>query len=162
MPFFKAFGFTPKDQPLPVGAHVPPIAAQDADGNRVELGELLRTGMTYLYFFPKAGTPGCILQACDLRDGFARLQEAGIRVIGVSKDSAEAQQRFREKRSLPYLLLPDTDGKVARAFGVPIVFGLALRRSYLIRDGVVVWRDLHTRVRHQVDDLLAALPNLTA
>jgi peroxiredoxin Q/BCP len=160
MSFFTAFGFGRKEQSLPVGARVPQLSTVDQDGNRVELGDLLQTGLTYLYFFPRAGTPGCTLQACDLRDGFARLQEHGIRILGVSQDKPEAQKRFREKQSLPFPLLADEEGRVIRAFGIPRVFGLNARQSYLIRDGVVVWRDLHARVHGQTDDLLRALPHL--
>jgi len=160
MSFLKAFGFGGKEQPLTVGSRVPQLSTLDHDGNKVELAELLGAGLTYLYFYPKAGTPGCTLQACDLRDGFSRLADNGIRVVGVSRDKPAKQKKFHDTKALPFLLLADEDGKVIRAFGVPLIFGVALRQSYLIRDGVVVWRDLHARVNGQIDDLLRALPHL--
>ncbi len=160
MSFLQAFGFGRKVQPLAVGTRVPQISSVDQDGNRVDLSELLKEGLTYLYFYPKAATPGCTLQACDLRDGYARLAQLGIKVIGVSRDKPAKQKKFQEARKLPYPLLADEEAKVIRAFGVPLIFGVALRQSYLIRDGVVVWRDLHPQVSGQIDDVLRALPHL--
>ncbi|HEY8965226.1 MAG TPA: peroxiredoxin [Candidatus Methylacidiphilales bacterium] len=160
MSFFKAFGFRRSQNALQVGSKVPPLVALDQDGNKVDLAEQTQTGLTYLYFYPKASTPGCTLQACDLRDSHARLAQAGIRVIGVSRDKVESQKSFHTARKLPYLLLSDPEGKIIKAFGVEVVFGLALRQSFLIRDGLIVWRDLHSRVSHQADELLRVLPNL--
>ena len=160
MSFFKAFGFRRSQNALQVGSKVPPLVALDQDGNKVDLAEQIATGLTYLYFFPKSGTPGCTLQACDLRDSHARLTQAGIRVLGVSRDKVEAQKAFHTAKRLPYLLLSDPEAKIIKAFGVEVVFGLSLRQSFLIRDGVIVWRDLHSRVNQQADELLRMLPNL--
>ncbi len=160
MPLLNALGLARRDHPLAVGAPAPQIVTVDQDGNRLDLGELFKNGLTYLFFFPRANTPGCTLQACDLRDSYARLQESGIRVVGVSRGKPEALRDFHAAKKLPYPLAADTDKKVLRAFGVPLIFGLPARQSYLIRNGVVVWRDLHARVRAQADDLLRALPNL--
>lgn len=160
MPLLNALGLARREAPVLVGSPAPQISTIDQDGNRLDLGELFKSGLTYLYFFPRANTPGCTLQACDLRDNHVRLQEAGIRVIGVTRGKPEAIREFKTAKELPFAIAADKDKKVMRAFGVPLIFGLPARQSYLIRDGVVVWRDLHARVRGQVDDLLRALPNL--
>ena len=55
-----------------------------------------------LFFYPKADTPGCTIEACGFRDSFAKLQKAGAVVLGISRDTVKAQQKFREKYDLPY------------------------------------------------------------
>jgi peroxiredoxin Q/BCP len=70
-----------------------------------------------LYFYPKAGTPGCTKQACALRDLHPDIQDQSLVVIGVSPDSPEALRRFRAKYNLPFVLLSDPDRKVATLYG---------------------------------------------
>ena len=71
-----------------------------------------------LFFYPKADTPGCTIEACGFRDAFHKIQEAGAVVLGISRDTPKAQAKFREKYSLPYTLLADVDEKVSNLFGV--------------------------------------------
>lgn len=71
-----------------------------------------------LYFYPKDSTPGCTAQACNLRDNFSTLQNAGYEIIGVSVDSEKSHQRFIEKNNLPFTLIADTDKKLVTEFGV--------------------------------------------
>ncbi|HET9087946.1 MAG TPA: thioredoxin-dependent thiol peroxidase [Acidobacteriaceae bacterium] len=71
-----------------------------------------------LFFYPKADTPGCTLEACGFRDAFSKLQEAGAVVLGISRDTPKAQKRFKEKYGLPYPLLADTDETVCKQFDV--------------------------------------------
>ncbi|HET9085991.1 MAG TPA: thioredoxin-dependent thiol peroxidase [Acidobacteriaceae bacterium] len=71
-----------------------------------------------LFFYPKADTPGCTLEACGFRDAFSKLQEAGAVVLGISRDTPKAQKRFKEKYGLPYPLLADTDEAVCKQFDV--------------------------------------------
>ena len=71
-----------------------------------------------LFFFPKANTPGCTIEACGFRDVFKQLQAAGAVVLGISRDTPKAQAKFRAKYSLPYTLLADVDEKVCNQFGV--------------------------------------------
>ena len=71
-----------------------------------------------LFFYPKADTPGCTIEACGFRDSFAKLQEAGAVVLGISRDTPRDQAKFRAKFSLPYTLLADVDEKVCNQFGV--------------------------------------------
>jgi thioredoxin-dependent peroxiredoxin len=71
-----------------------------------------------LFFYPRADTPGCTIEACGFRDTFKKLQAAGAVVLGISRDTPKAQAKFREKYNLPYTLLADVDEKVCNQFGV--------------------------------------------
>lgn len=143
--------------PVEVGDPAPLATAPDQDGNSVNLADLYARGPVLVYFYPRADTPGCTAQACNLRDNFADLQAAGITVVGVSLDSVAAQKAFAEKYELPFTLLADTGRDVTRAFGVPVNGRSAARQSFLMRDGKVVWRNLSASPRRQAQDALAAL-----
>lgn len=99
------------------GDLVPPFSLTTDEGEQVTNQTL--AGRRYvLYFYPKDDTPGCTTQACAIRDGWERLQEAGAVLYGVSPDSVASHVRFREKFGLPYPLLADEGHRVADAFGV--------------------------------------------
>ena len=154
MNFLHWLGLTTSGKPLAVGDSAPDAASRDEQGNPVRLADLYGDGYTLVYFYPKADTPGCTAQACSLRDDFAELQARGVHVIGVSADSPEAHRRFKEKYRLPFTLLADRERAVAQAFGVPFMLGMTRRQSFLIKDGRVVWRDLHASTKEQARDLL--------
>lgn len=143
--------------PAAVGDPAPVAAAPDQHGHPIDLAQLYLQGPVLVYFYPKADTPGCTAQACNLRDSFAELQAAGITIVGVSMDTVEAQKAFADKWELPFTLLADTDGAVTRAFGVPTNGRFAARQSFLLREGRVAWRDLSARPGRQAQDALAAL-----
>ena len=71
-----------------------------------------------LYFYPKDSTSGCTAQACNLRDNYTELRQAGYEVIGVSVDDAKSHQKFIAKNELPFTLIADTDKKLVEQFGV--------------------------------------------
>ncbi len=71
-----------------------------------------------LFFYPRADTPGCTIEACGFRDTFKKLQNAGAVVLGISRDKPRDQAKFRAKYDLPYTLLADVDEKVCKQFGV--------------------------------------------
>jgi len=144
-------------EPLEVGADAPKVQTVDQKGNAVDLGKELATGTTLVYFYPKADTPGCTKQACNLRDAFEEVTKAGIKVYGVSADTAEAQLAFADKHQIPFTLLADKKGEVIAAFGVPANDkGFASRQSFLIKDGKVIWRDLKANPTSQAQDAIAA------
>lgn len=134
------FGFG-NSRAVEVGGGAPEVTALDQDGKVVRFVDVYAKGMTLVYFYPKADTPGCTAEACSLREAFATLTGNGLQILGVSRDTPEAQKRFQEKYHLPFPLIADTDGKVAEAFGVPRMLGLPLssRQSFLIKEGKVVW-----------------------
>jgi len=71
-----------------------------------------------LFFYPRADTPGCTIEACGFRDTFKKIQSAGAVVLGISRDTVKDQAKFRAKYDLPYTLLADVDEKVCNQFGV--------------------------------------------
>ena len=71
-----------------------------------------------LFFYPRADTPGCTIEACGFRDQFEKLQKAGAVVLGISRDTPNDQAKFKAKFNLPYTLLADVDEKVCNQFGV--------------------------------------------
>jgi peroxiredoxin Q/BCP len=71
-----------------------------------------------LFFFPRADTPGCTIEACGFRDQFQKIRKTGAVVLGISRDTPTAQRKFREKYDLPYSLLADVDEAVCKQFGV--------------------------------------------
>ena len=87
------------------------------DGETVHLSDY-KTKPVVLFFYPRADTPGCTIESCGFRDAFEKFQEAGIVVLGISRDTVKAQKKFQEKYDLPYPLLADPDEKVCNYFGV--------------------------------------------
>lgn len=87
------------------------------DGTSVTLSDL-RGQRVILYFYPKADTPGCTVQACDFRDLQPQIRERGAVVLGVSPDTVADVQAFHEKFSLPFTLLADETHAVCEAYGV--------------------------------------------
>jgi thioredoxin-dependent peroxiredoxin len=129
-------------EPLAQGAKAPTDAISDQDGKPFDLAAAYKKGLTLVYFYPKADTPGCTKQACSLRDENKALIEAGIQIIGVSINTPKEQKDFQEKYKLPFTLLADEQGKIVAGFGVPkMVIGFAKRQSFLVKDGLIVWSD---------------------
>lgn len=95
----------------------PQFTLPDQDGKNVSLKDF--AGKTVvLFFYPKADTPGCTIEACGFRDAYKKLQKAGAVLLGISADSSAAQKKFEDKYDLPYTLLADTEKKVCEAYGV--------------------------------------------
>ena len=102
---------------LKAGDKVPEFTATDQDGNAVSLSDYKGKKLV-VFFYPKANTPGCTAEACNLRDHFRELQEAGYSLLGVSADSQKKQSNFRDKYEFPFPLLADEDRSVIETFGV--------------------------------------------
>ena len=104
---------------LEVGKIAPDFEAELTNGNKVILSDILSSGnKVILYFYPKDSTPGCTVQACDFRDNFSKLQSAGFRVLGVSKDSSKSHQKFIDTHELPFELIVDSDTELHQLYGV--------------------------------------------
>ena len=101
---------------LRVGSAAPSFELPSTGGATLSL-EALRGSKVVLYFYPKDQTPGCTVEACDLRDRHRPLVSAGALVVGVSKDSVGSHDKFRDKYSLPFPLLCDADNAVAKRYG---------------------------------------------
>jgi peroxiredoxin Q/BCP len=119
---------------------------------------------TIVYFYPKAGTPGCTAQGCSLRDGFDALVKQGVAILGVSTDTVEAQKKFKDENHFPFTLISDTDKKVIKAFGQPGLGAVASREAFLIKDGKVVYHDtgVTTKQAQNILDFLAKTSGATA
>ncbi len=102
---------------LTVGDPAPDFTTRDQQGNPVHLADY-RGRKVVLYFYPKDDTPGCTAQACNLRDNYAELKQAGYEVLGVSIDGEKSHQKFIGKYELPFALLADTDKQIVEAYGV--------------------------------------------
>jgi len=96
---------------------VPEFTATDQDGNSVSLSDYKGKKLV-VFFYPKANTPGCTAEACNLRDHYKELQDAGYSLLGVSADSQKKQSNFRDKYEFPFPLLADEDRSVIETFGV--------------------------------------------
>ncbi len=102
---------------LKIGDKAPQFEAKDNAGNIVKLSNYAGKKLV-LFFYPKASTPGCTAEACDLRDNYQTFLSKGYDVLGVSADSAKRQQNFINKNELPFPLLADEDKTVIEAFNV--------------------------------------------
>lgn len=102
---------------LKAGDKVPNFTVNDQDGNPVQLADYQGQKLV-VFFYPKASTPGCTAEACNLRDNYKELQTAGYSLLGVSADSEKKQANFKNKYEFPFPLLADEEHQVINAFGV--------------------------------------------
>ena len=102
---------------LKKGDKAPNFSGLDQEGKKHSLQDYQGKKLV-VFFYPKASTPGCTAEACDLRDNFERFTSNNYALLGVSADSAKAQTKFIEKYDLPFPLLADEDKSVIQAFGV--------------------------------------------
>lgn len=101
---------------LIAGSKAPDFKTKDQDGKEVKLSDL-KGKKVVLYFYPKDMTPGCTIEACNLRDHYKDLQKAGYEIIGISSDDEKSHRKFIEKENLPFSLLADTDKTVHNKYG---------------------------------------------
>ena len=102
---------------LQQGDTIPPFTTVDQDENTVSSSDM--TGKkSIVFFYPRANTPGCSAEACNLRDNYKVLQDKGFQLFGVSADTPKKQKNFADKYELPFPLLADEDKSVINAFGV--------------------------------------------
>jgi peroxiredoxin Q/BCP len=102
---------------LKVGDKAPNFSGVDQNGTAHTLADYKGKKLV-VFFYPKANTPGCTAEACDLRDNFERFQTNNYALLGVSADSQNAQLKFKDKFNFPFPLLADEDKSVIHAFGV--------------------------------------------
>lgn len=95
----------------------PAFAGNDQQGNQVQLSDFSGSKVI-LFFYPKDNTPGCTAEACNLRDNYELLLEKGFKIIGISPDTQASHQKFSEKFSLPFPLIPDPGHEILKAYGV--------------------------------------------
>jgi len=149
---FASAGISPGDP-------APEIAAKNQDGKMIRLSDF-RGKPVILFFYPKDDTPGCTKEACSFRDEYSKFKSSGAAVLGISRQDEKSHQAFKSKHRLPFDLLVDENGSIAKAFdvGTMLVIGLHKRQSVLIGpDGKIVkfYRDVDpsTHVEQVLKDL---------
>ena len=137
---------------LTKGDTAPDFIGFDQDGKKHELEDYAGKKLV-IFFYPKADTPGCTAEACDLRNNHERFKTLGYEILGVSADSQKKQAKFKEKFHLPYPLIADEDKEMITAFGVwgPKKFMGRLfdgiNRTTFVIDGKGIIEDVITNVK---------------
>ena len=122
---------------LKEGDVAPEFTAETNDGRKVSLSDFKGKSVV-LYFYPRDDTSGCTKEACEIRDAWQKIKDTGAVVLGVSTDDNASHVAFANKYQLPFLLLPDKDEKIAKAYGVPLRLGMAKRVTFVIdREGKI-------------------------
>jgi peroxiredoxin Q/BCP len=159
--FALMFG-TAHAQELVAGSPAPAFELRDQDGKAQKLGDY-KGRWVVLYFYPKDDTPGCTTEACNFRDDLPKLRALGVQILGISVDSGASHSVFAKKYSLPFPLLVDDGGAVARSYGSlwslgPVKF--AKRHTFVIDpEGKIarIYRDVkpEEHSRQVIDDVKA-------
>jgi thioredoxin-dependent peroxiredoxin len=102
---------------MDVNDKAPEFTLPDQNGEEISLKDY-RGKYVVLFFYPRADTPGCTIEACEFRDSYKKIQKTGAVLLGISPDTPAAQKKFEQKFSLPFTLLADADKKVCNAFEV--------------------------------------------
>ncbi len=129
---------------LALGKLPPDFSAKSHDGKELKLSTL-RGKPVVLYFYPKDETPGCTKEACAFRDAWKEIEKKGVVLIGISTDNAESHRAFAKHHELPFQLVSDETGAIAKSFGVPNRMGFLGRQTFVIgADGNVkkIYRDV--------------------
>lgn len=130
---------------LNTGDRAPDFTLSDDGGRQYSLSDFAGKTLV-LYFYPKDNTPGCTRQACAFGALYGQFKALGAEVVGVSKDSAASHAKFRQKYSLPFIMLSDPDKSVHAAYGAmgekklygKVTVG-TIRTTYVIKNGVIVY-----------------------
>jgi peroxiredoxin Q/BCP len=149
---------------LEKGSKAPAFALADQNGAKVSLADY-KGQKVLVYFYPKAGTSGCTVQACSVRDAMPDLKTAGVAAVAISPDEPPALKKFDNAHGLGFPLLSDANHKVAEAYGVwgeKSMYGKKfmgiIRSSFLLdEDGVVIEAWYKVKPADTVPKALAAL-----
>lgn len=133
---------------LQTGQKAPDFSAINQDGNKISLSDF-KGSKTILYFYPKADTPGCTAESCNLRDNYSDLMNKGYKIIGVSADSVSKQKKFAEKYNLPFSLIADETKEVIKAYeawGIKKMYGKdyegIIRKTFVIDENGMIGKIL--------------------
>jgi peroxiredoxin Q/BCP len=107
-----------KQAELAEGSVAPDFTMRDKDGKTMNLSELHSKKSVVVYFYPKDFTPGCTMEATEFSRDYKKFRDAGIEIVGISPDSEESHQKFRDKMGMPYPLVADTENEVSKKYGV--------------------------------------------
>jgi peroxiredoxin Q/BCP len=139
-----------------VGQQAPLFTLHAQDGSTLDLASRQGKGWTVLYFYPKAGTPGCTTQACAFRDAIKVIRNENADVFGISTDDVEDLQKFHKEHQLTFTLLSDPDAKVTEAYGVKMPVVTVAKRWTFILDPSLVIRQIDDDVDPAMDAMRVA------
>ena len=153
---------------LDISTTAPAFTLPDQNGKTHSLSDY-KGSWVLLYFYPKDNTPGCTAEACSIRDSYGDYKNAGIVVLGVSKDSVKSHKRFEEKYGLPFTLLSDESTDMIQAYGAwaqKSMFGkkyMGIKRvSYLIDpNGKIAQVYPNVKPNEHADEVLADVKALS-
>ena len=146
-----------KTNELKANDDAPLFSRQKQDGTTFELRSRKGSGQwTDLYFYPKAGTPGCTQQACAFSDGIDKIKVLGASVYGISADSVEDQMKFYQEHKLNFDLLADPEGKVVTMYGSSIAGAKFSKRWTFVLDPDLKIRDIMKDVDPVMDSTRVA------
>ena len=138
-------------EPLKTGQAAPLFQLKTQDGGNFALASRLNQGWTVLYFYPKAGTPGCTTQACAYRDAIQSIRRLNAEVYGVSTDSVAELLAFHKEHHLGFTLLSDADATITAAYGVKMpLLSMAKRWTFIIDPSLTI-RQIEDDVDPAVD-----------
>lgn len=151
--------------PLTSGTDAPDFSLPGTGGGPVTLSSYRGNRNILLAFFPAAGTPVCTSEMCAFGEDFDRFSAAEVEVLGISMDSVEKLEQFRDAHALQVQLLSDIDGTVARQFGALWKSGTIANRAYFLIDkgGVIRWAHVeeHPGLRRENEEILEAIRSVT-
>ena len=167
-------------KPLDIGDEAPRFEVKDDSGSLWKSEDHFGKKIVVVYFYPADMTGGCTAQACAFRDDMGALADKDVEVVGVSGDSVENHQLFKQVHDLNFALLADVDGKVADAFGVPKTVGERIvnqvidgvphqlkrnvttkRWTFIVdRDGKIAYKDEEVKAGQDSKSVLAAIAKL--
>lgn len=122
---------TASGKDVAVGRPAPNFHAQAHDGAAIDIAAL-KGKPVVLYFYPRDETPGCTKEACAFRDAWNDLSQTGVVLVGISTDDLASHKKFAEHHELPFHLVSDPDGAIAKAYGVGSMAGFLARQTVLI------------------------------
>lgn len=149
---------------LQAGQKAPAFSAKDQRGNKVSLSDY-KGKKVVLYFYPEDDTPACTAQACNLRDHYSTLQQAGFEILGVSPNDEASHDKFAGKYDLPFALLADPGHKIIEKYGVwgeKNLYGrkyMGLHRTTFVIDekGVIQKIILRPKTKVHAEEILKAV-----
>ena len=120
---------------LKIGSNAPDFELESASGRIFQFYREIITSSCVIYFYPKDFTPGCTTEACTFREKYDHFHDLGVPVIGISRDSVEVHQKFIKKYNLPFELLSDPSGEVAKRYNAILPFVKITKRISYFIDG---------------------------
>ncbi|MFM7836700.1 MAG: peroxiredoxin [Planctomycetaceae bacterium] len=147
---------------LAEGSQAPEFTARTSDGMDIRLSDLRGRQGLVLFFYPKDETPICRAEVCAFRDSYAAFQSAGFEVIGVSSDTNDSHDQFRERHQLPFRLISDASGALRRLYQVPRTLGLFPGRTTFVIDAAGIIRKVFTAAFASSEHVAQALQAVQA